>query len=400
MNKTNLPVLDLHGCKNIESTLSECISDFINLKIYKICIICSAGCGLPYHLNRNKQVSEYWIDPQTPGLIIVKLSDMMTSNDESKSKLSKSYNEIQYLEDEIEKIKKAKFESFNVTKIAVYNLFGLFNYNIDFNNNDVHVIHAPNVCVKSTFLKIIVLLFKRDFVSLKKMPFEKIEVVINGVNYIYNNGDDLHYLENVFKHVNINTEHLLIDNSFRINSHLVYNFKIIGAAFDQKIGIKNNRIEIFNSIMKRFFCYEKTVELESPNIEIVPKDDIINLKDQNSNLEKSRVDFLKIKYEAPNSHVPNTFKNGEIIEFENLSSGEQFIIKLFLKLIFDLKNGSLIMLDEPEISLHVEWQELLIESIYEISEQMGVKILIMTHSPYLLNFEKIEVGNVEYANEE
>lgn len=57
-------------------------------------------------------------------------------------------------------------------------------------------------------------------------------------------------------------------------------------------------------------------------------------------------------------------------------------------------NGTII-LDEPEIHLHPEWQLLFAELIVLIQKEFGVHILLNTHSPYFLN--AIEVYAVKYG---
>ena len=60
------------------------------------------------------------------------------------------------------------------------------------------------------------------------------------------------------------------------------------------------------------------------------------------------------------------------------------------------KNNSFVIIDEPELSLHIEWQELLIKNIVKISKIFDVYILIATHSPYIVNNPEVEVGEVVY----
>lgn len=70
----------------------------------------------------------------------------------------------------------------------------------------------------------------------------------------------------------------------------------------------------------------------------------------------------------------------------NLSTG----LKTFIILKTLLTNGviefnSTIVLDEPEIHLHPEWQLIFAELIVLIQKEFGVHILVNTHSPYFLN---------------
>jgi predicted ATP-binding protein involved in virulence len=73
-----------------------------------------------------------------------------------------------------------------------------------------------------------------------------------------------------------------------------------------------------------------------------------------------------------------------LIPLDKLSSGEQHQLVLFHSLIFRMRPGALIMIDEPEISLHVGWQEIFLRDLEVISKSSGVHFLIATHSPTLI----------------
>lgn len=73
---------------------------------------------------------------------------------------------------------------------------------------------------------------------------------------------------------------------------------------------------------------------------------------------------------------------GEIIPYTKLSSGEQQIIYIFLKVANATLDKALILMDEPEISLHLSWQEKLIAEMRNINPDS--QIIIVTHSPAII----------------
>ena len=80
----------------------------------------------------------------------------------------------------------------------------------------------------------------------------------------------------------------------------------------------------------------------------------------------------------------------------NLSTGlKTFVILQTLLLSGAIKDASLIILDEPEIHLHPEWQLLFAELIVMLQKEFNLHILLNTHSPYFLN--AIEVFSEKYA---
>ena len=86
------------------------------------------------------------------------------------------------------------------------------------------------------------------------------------------------------------------------------------------------------------------------------------------------------------------------VPLENLSSGEQHQLVLFFELLFELKTNSLILIDEPELSLHVAWQKQFISDLKRIIELNEFDVLLATHSPQLIGEWEdlvVELGDVE-----
>ena len=54
-------------------------------------------------------------------------------------------------------------------------------------------------------------------------------------------------------------------------------------------------------------------------------------------------------------------------------------------LIFNIKKGSLILIDEPEISLHVVWQQQFLSDLKKIMDINKSNVIIATHSPQIIN---------------
>ena len=81
-----------------------------------------------------------------------------------------------------------------------------------------------------------------------------------------------------------------------------------------------------------------------------------------------------------------------------LSSGEQNELILFYELIFKSAKGDLIFIDEPEVSLHISWQNKFIDDLKEITSINKVSIVIATHSPDIIgeNWDlKVELKGIE-----
>lgn len=76
---------------------------------------------------------------------------------------------------------------------------------------------------------------------------------------------------------------------------------------------------------------------------------------------------------------------GTNLPLANLSSGEQHELVMFYELLFKTAPGSLILIDEPEISLHVVWQEQFLRDVQEIALLANIDMLIATHSPDIID---------------
>ncbi|MEU2655870.1 AAA family ATPase [Streptomyces sp. NPDC007325] len=79
-----------------------------------------------------------------------------------------------------------------------------------------------------------------------------------------------------------------------------------------------------------------------------------------------------------------SLRTGAYIRPVHLSSGEQQIFILAHKVLFGSDPETLIMIDEPELSLHVLWQSTFLDDLTEISAASGTYFLLATHSPTLI----------------
>lgn len=77
--------------------------------------------------------------------------------------------------------------------------------------------------------------------------------------------------------------------------------------------------------------------------------------------------------------------HGDAIPVSALSSGEQHQIVLAYDMLFRIDANSLVMIDEPELSLHVNWQERFLSDLQSVIKVANFDALIATHSPYIIN---------------
>jgi predicted ATPase len=100
------------------------------------------------------------------------------------------------------------------------------------------------------------------------------------------------------------------------------------------------------------------------------------------------------------------YKKGNLrLEMYKTSNG----IKMFgffqmLILNESIKEGTILILDEPEVHLHPKWQLLLAEFIVNIVNEIKVKVLVTSHSPYMIDAlkyysDKVKINSNFYLAE-
>ena len=70
---------------------------------------------------------------------------------------------------------------------------------------------------------------------------------------------------------------------------------------------------------------------------------------------------------------------------EKLSSGERHLLLQLFELIFRAPKGALVLIDEPELSMHMYWQLRYSKMLSRIAELRKLHFVIATHSPQIFN---------------
>lgn len=75
-------------------------------------------------------------------------------------------------------------------------------------------------------------------------------------------------------------------------------------------------------------------------------------------------------------------QNGELLTPYQLSSGEKQMLVILLTVLVENREHYVLLMDEPEISLHIEWQQRLLDLIRSLNP--NAQIILSTHSPALI----------------
>lgn len=117
----------------------------------------------------------------------------------------------------------------------------------------------------------------------------------------------------------------------------------------------------------------------------------------------SRFNFKKVKISK--SHGLEIIDQSDLnkkIDLQQLSSGEKQEIILFYNLIFNTKDNLLLLIDEPEISLHIVWQKMFLDDLLKIIDVTKINVILATHSPQIISNHwnlQIDLGE-QYQSDE
>jgi energy-coupling factor transporter ATP-binding protein EcfA2 len=87
---------------------------------------------------------------------------------------------------------------------------------------------------------------------------------------------------------------------------------------------------------------------------------------------------------APDEKLVVELPNGDIAPLASLSSGERQIVVILTHLAFNerARQANVLIIDEPEISLHVRWQEIFVDALRDANP--STQVILATHSPSII----------------
>ena len=104
------------------------------------------------------------------------------------------------------------------------------------------------------------------------------------------------------------------------------------------------------------------------------------------NGKKFYYDQSELKIYVELETLPGKYERVELSKLlSKLSSGEKQIVSLFSKLYLENEKDSILIIDEPELSISMNWQRMLLPDI--IRSENCKLLLTVTHSPYIFDNE-------------
>ncbi len=330
-----------------------------------------------------------------------------------------------------------------LTKISVYGLFGEYDYEIPLFEG-VTFIHSPNGLGKSTIMKLTADILRGDLESVRTACFDRIDLLFDNATSIIveNYGQELKVqtskneleeeisvadLVKILPCEYIGPERMyLTDADDRLVPALkVYMKKLAtdlqAAVADSDIGsidapvskVTDGELDtmIKDCLAKVDFIKQAGISPVFPSgyrfppsryeISQYPDDyrrlgfalkawcdryyrfaesivvfkDIINGIFVNKTVEFNEYGYPEARMDA----------SGTVVALEKFSSGEKQILIMFYRILFDAVPGSLVIIDEPEVSLHVSWQQQLGKLFADVARLRNLTEIVTTHAPAVIH---------------
>lgn len=300
--------------------------------------------------------------------------------------------------------------------ITIKKLYNQYDYDIDMGleYGPIHFITAPNGYGKTTILEILNAMLTSRFDDLLRIPFEKVSLYFDDATEL--RVEQKQSFEDVDITLDVQ-EQPMVELTVRLIDHNGENEKLLGEMYissDSNLMTRVTGLGNIEMYLASKTCHyltdsrllrkktdtviaEHDLDSISLNLyaDILKK--IINDPTQYPIYEKRIDAFKKIvdrsdfssKFLEINKQFGFRFIAKDDlstkIPLNSLSSGEKHLIIQVFELLFNAQQGTLVLIDEPELSFHMMWQMNYLKMIQEIAKIRGFQYLIATHSPQIFN---------------
>jgi len=239
----------------------------------------------------------------------------------------------------------------------------------------------------------------------KKLFLEENDFSDNEIDYLFLNTFDMEVQQSHRVLTNSNTQkhyqgksYIKTELDILLNS-LITDFKLYLLKIKEEVELIQNEFD------KQLNKYTEENNINGLKEKLLEKSEKLKNVYQNRDTFKNKINQLfvdtgkKITLDENNSIIFELEDNDSLTPYQ-LSSGEKQILIIMLNIMLLDNKPTILLMDEPEISLHVEWQSIFIETLLELNPNL--QIIIATHSPAMVskNFRSkiIKLSNFKVQN--
>lgn len=329
-----------------------------------------------------------------------------------------------------------------IRSVVVKGLFNEYDYELNL-NPDLTFIHSPNGLGKSTIAHMVYSILRGDRTYLEDIPFSRMNIAFvddstliveksNGKISVRIQKNRLESpltdeeLDNISDIIYLPPERLMITkkdghivNALESAAQELYD-SIRTAKDNTKLTPSNQQHKDISNSDLEFWCKDLKAKLDfikdagfEPEIPTgyrfpPSRYDLIDDREKYEALAYSVSDYVEKNYQFAESIIVfkdiinNIFinktidvsatgklvvsmNNGTSLPLNKLSSGETQVLLMFYYILFHSGQDGVVIVDEPEISLHVSWQQMLGDYFSDICRVRKVQIIVATHSPQIIH---------------
>lgn len=284
--------------------------------------------------------------------------------------------------------------------LIIEDLFGIYDYNLQFSksvDDKIRFVTAPNGFGKTTILKFINGLYNHNFEIFFSIPFSSLTFQIDEITI------RIEQTQQSIMQENIDADDetfitILFGGNKGDNVYQLSQMDIIDKSENSIVSDVINQMDLFFSSEKCIFVDDRRLLRENTDTsELVRFTEILKGKllegseetmAQVSVLKQivERSDFANKRFEVDKAfgfRFVAKDQNETKLSMSSLSSGEQHILLQALYLLFEAPTGTLVLIDEPEMSFHLSWQGDYLTNLLDIVSLRQVQCIISTHSPFV-----------------
>src|SRR5215472_6536786 len=112
-------------------------------------------------------------------------------------------------------------------------------------------------------------------------------------------------------------------------------------------------------------------------------------------VKPERVFLFDAEQHNPRTQLELFKEQPEMVEFLKMASHGQVMLSLFRESFPKLPDGTILLLDEPEMALSVSNQRRILKMLMELVDQKNFRIICATHSPVLIDAAETYVINLD-----